>query len=347
MLFQPLHVADGELARGASVARALGSDFVADVLEAGQRQLEKAPEVHRMIADWPGDPARAAVAMRFNGALHALARRGDMPALAALYTTRSGDFDGPIGDALSRESAAIASWMQRQPQTNEVGRAAAIVAALTTAQGTEDLPIELLEIGSSAGLNLNLGRYGYDLGGVALGDPDSTVRIAPSWTGPAIRAARLDIVAARGVDLDPLDPADEATRDRLLAYVWADQPERAERLTRALAIARLNPPRVDRQDAPSWLADRLAEPQDDGVCRVVFHSMVLQYLTAQERASVRKTIEAAGAGATARRPLVCIGYEWNPARTSVRLQMTRWPDGVPRDLASCHAYGAWIDWSGP
>ena len=347
MLYQPLIVADGELARGASVARALGSDFVADVLEAGQRQLEKAPEVHRMIADWPGDPARAAVAMRFNGALHALARRGDIPSLTALYKTRSGDFDGPIGDALSRESAAIASWMERPPQTNEVGRAAAIVAALTVAQGTEDLPIELLEIGASAGLNLNLGLYGYDLGGVPLGDAHSRVRIAPSWTGPAIRPARLDIVSARGVDLDPLDPADEATRERLLAYVWADQPTRAERLSQAIAVAQRHPPSIDRQDAASWLTARLSQPQHDGVCRVIFHSMVLQYLSARDRTLVRQTVEAAGARATARRPLVQIGYEWNPARTAVRLQMTRWPEGITHDLASCHAYGAWIDWSGP
>ncbi|QQV76710.1 DUF2332 family protein [Sphingomonas aliaeris] len=346
MLFQPLHVADGELARGASVARALGSDFVADILEAAQRQLGKAPELLRMIEEWPGDPARAAVAMRFNGALHALARRGDMQALATLYKTRSGDFDGPIGDALSRESAAIASWMQRPPQTNEVGRAAAIVAALTVAQDIDALPIELLEIGSSAGLNLNLGLYGYDLGGVMLGDPLSSVQMAPRWNGPAIHPGPIGIVAARGVDLDPLDPADEATRDRLLAYVWADQPARADRLTQALAIARRHPPRVDRQDAASWLAERLAEPQDEGICRVVFHSMVLQYLTAPDRALIRQMIEAAGARATALRPLVWIGYEWNPARTSVRLTMTRWPGGETRDLARCHAYGAWIDWSG-
>lgn len=347
MLYQPLYAVDGELARGASVARALGSDFVAQVLEAGQRQLAKAPALVRMIAEWPGDPARAAVAMRFNGALHALARRGDMPALSRLYAERSGDFDGPIGDALVRESVMIADWMQRPPQTNEVGRAGAIVAALMAAQDTEALPIELLEIGSSAGLNLNLGRYGYDLGGVVLGDAGSTVRIAPTWSGPAIRPGRLDIVSARGVDLDPLDPADDATCDRLLAYVWADQPDRADRVKRAIAVARLHPPRVDRANAASWIAERLAEPQDDGVCRVVFHSMVLQYLAGTDRASVRRTIEAAGARATARRPLLWIGYEWNPARTEVLLRMTRWPGGVTRDLARCHAYGAWIDWSGP
>ncbi|KQS05126.1 hypothetical protein ASG11_02950 [Sphingomonas sp. Leaf357] len=340
-------VNEAELIRQASVARRLGSPFVARILEAGQRQLSHAPTTRQMIANWPGDPARAAMAMRFNGALHALARRGGVPALGELYARKGGDFDGPVAAALAQEDDFIATWMRRTPQTNEVGRSAAIVLALLVAHADHGLPFELLELGSSAGLNLNLARYSYDLGGVVIGDSASNVRLSPHWTGPAIRPAAIDVVSARGVDIDPLDPADAATRERLLAYVWADQPERAERLERALAIARDHPPRIDRGTAADWIERQLLGPQDEGVCRVVFHSMVLQYLHADDRARVASAIQAAAGRASAKRPLVWIQYEWNADRTDVVLQTTSWPGGIKRDLARCHAYAAWIDWTGP
>ncbi|MFS2108344.1 DUF2332 domain-containing protein [Sphingomonas sp. Sphisp140] len=340
------NAAAGELHRQARVARRLGSPFVASVLEAGHRQLFLAPRTSALIAGWPRDPSSSALAMRFNAALHALARRGEPAALRALYAREHDDYDGAIGAALAASDDFIAHWMQDTPQTNEVGRAAAIGAALMVVRRKFDLPFELLELGSSCGLNLNLARYGYDLGGVLAGDMESPVHVMPLWTGPAPFPAPIDVAAARGVDLNPLDAGDAATRERLLSYVWADQPGRARRLERALDLALSHPPRIDRQDAASWLVERLAEPQGAGRCRVVFHSMVLQYLSGEDRGTVLRAIHGAGARATAERPLAWIGFEWTPTRSEVHLTLTCWPSGETRRLATCHAYGNWIDWLG-
>lgn len=334
----------GELWRQAKVARTLGSPFVASVLEAGERQLRRAPLTATLIETWPRDPSAEALAMRFNAALHALARGTDAPALRALYTREHADYDRTIGDALEAHDAFVCRWMRDTPQTNEVGRAAAIAAALMVAQSEFGLPFELLELGSSCGLNLNLAHYAYDLGGVAAGEADSPVRITPAWRGPPPPDSRFAVVAARGVDLNPLRADHAVTRDRLLAYVWADQPERALRLEQALLLAMRHPPRIDRADAASWLAERLREPQDAGVCRVVFHSMVLQYLSGSDRGTVNDAIAAAGARATAARPLARISFEWTPPRTEVQLWLTCWPTGERRQLATCHAYGHSIDW---
>jgi hypothetical protein len=321
-----------ELSRQARIARELGSPFVAAVLEAGNRQLGQAP--------------RTALAMRFNGALHALARRGMPPALKSLYRREHEDYDGAIGAALAAEDDFIAEWMRDPPQTNEVGRAAAIGAALMVARRKFGLPFELFELGSSCGLNLNLARYAYDLGGISAGAPDSPVRIAPEWRGLRPASAPIEVVAARGVDLKPLDAGDEKTRERLLSFVWADQPKRARRLQYALSLARRFPPRIDRADAASWLAERLDSPQQAGLCRVVFHSMVLQYLTGEDRMRVMEAIARAGARATADRPMAWVGFEWTPERSEVRLSLTCWPSGETRILAICHPYGDWIDWRG-
>lgn len=329
------------LARQAQVVRALGSVFVAAILEAGERQLHRAPRTARLIDGWPGDPAADALAMRFNGALHALARRGDCAALTDLYAARTGDFDRVIGAAMAAFDAFIADWMREPPQTNEVARSAAIMAALMTLRAEVDLPVELLELGASAGLNLNLGRYAFDLGGVRVGDATSPVRIAPEWRGPPPLARPVAVAAARGVDLRPLAVGDPTARERLMAYVWADQPDRAARLHHALVIARAHPPVVEQADIADWLPRELSRPAGSQVCRVVVHAMSLQYCGASTRATVDAAL------ANARTPIARIGFEWTEARDAVHLTLTTYPGGRARHLATCHAYGHWIDWHGP
>ncbi|MEH3047336.1 DUF2332 domain-containing protein [Sphingomonas adhaesiva] len=328
----------------AAAVRAMGSPFVAAVLDAVGRQLARAPLTSALVADWPRDEAADALAMRVAGALHALARAGDDAALALLYRDRTGDMDRTIGDALARADAFVADWIRDPPQTNEVGRTAATMAALMVLRARFAMPCALLELGASAGLNLNLTRYAHDLGGVAAGDAASPVRIAPDWRGPPPPAHAVEIASARGVDLHPLAADEQDARDRLMAFVWPDDAARADRLSAALRIARDAPPRVDRGNVVDWLPAQLAEPQPAGTCRVVVHSMVLQYLAPAARAAVEDALAIAGARATAERPLARIGFEWTPARDAVRLRLTSWPDGRTVDLATCHAYGAWIDW---
>lgn len=336
----------GEFARQADIARALGSPFVASVLEAGERHIRRAPRTAALIETWPGDPSAAALAMRFNAAIHALARRGRPQRLESLYQRQHDDFDGALCAALVSEDEFIAHWMRQPTQTNEVNRAAAILSALMVASDKFGLPFELLELGSSAGLNLNLARYAYDLGGVPAGTLGASVQIAPTWHGASPPEAAVEVVAAQGVDLHPLDVADEATRERLLSFVFADQPARAERLQNAIALAQRHPPRIARADAVSWLAEQLVVPQEAGRCRAVFHSMVLQYLSDADRRAGIDLIAAAGARATAERPLAWISFEWTRDRSEVQLWLTMWPSGEARLLARCHPYGAWIDWQG-
>lgn len=335
-----------ELLAQADVALALGSPFVAAVLRAASRQIWRAPLTAALMADWPGDLAAAAMAMRLNAALHGLARRAVLPGLTRLYQEQHGDFDAVLGEVLARHDDFIAQWMQRPTQTNEVGRAAAIWAALMVAGQGRGLPFELLELGASSGLNLNLAHYAYDLGGLMTGARASGVHIRPVWRGAPPQGAPVAIHSARGVDLHPLDAAQCDTRQRLMAYVWADDAERSARLDQALTLAVQNPPVVDKGGASAWLGQHLQTRQPAGVCRVVFHSMVLQYLDRADRAGVASQMAAAGAKATAERPLAWISFEWSEDRGEVELLLTCWPQGQTRRLAICHPYGHWIDWRG-
>ena len=114
--------------------------------------------------------------------------------------------------------------------------------------------------------------------------------------------AVVTVAEARGVDLHPLDVNDPAACERLASFIFADQPERAERLERALEIGRGHPPRLEVGDAASWLAERLTDSQADHRHRVVLHSMVLQYLSAEDRARIEASVQSAGASATPTAP---------------------------------------------
>ncbi|QTC89845.1 DUF2332 domain-containing protein [Brevundimonas goettingensis] len=333
-----------EFLRQAQRCREMGSPFLASVLEAVDRQLLHAPISANMIMDWSGDLAAAAVALRFNGALHALARRGEPQYLAALYRREHDDFDGAVAAALAQEDRFIANWLREPTQTNEIARAAAILSGLMAAPLNRPMPFELLELGSSCGLNLNLARYAYDLGGLTAGDPASPVRIAPRWRGAAPTVTPVTIASARGVDLHPLNAADANDRERLLSFTWSDQPERSKRLEGALQVALAHPPRIERGDALDWLTEQLAQPQEFGQCRAIVHSMFLQYLPDWDQQAISIMIAAAGAMATSERPLIWIGYEWTKDRTEVELRLTSWPSGETVVLAKGHPYGDWLEW---
>ena len=306
--------------------------------------LTRDTRIGARVLDWPGDPSADALPLRLLGGVNALVRARRDEALAAVF---AGDLDGAeaaLANALRDHDDELLPWLDGPPQTNEVGRAAAIVAALLVVAERLGQPVELLELGSSGGLLLNLARYNYDLGGVAVGDPASPLVIRPEWRGAPPPSAQLEVHAARGVDIQPLDLGDPATRERLLTYIWPEQPERLARLETAMGLARAYPPRIDRADGADWLEQRLVELQSPGVTRVVFHSVALQYFPPAGRERVRAAIEAAGARATLGRPLAWISFEMDPARGTMMLRLRTWPDGEDAELAACHPHATWIEW---
>lgn len=338
-----------DLLRQAGIARNLGSRFVGRVLEAAARQLDCAPVLAARVDGWPGDFAADAVAMRLNAGLHALARQDFTPELGQLYRKRQGDFEHVIAGALAAGEAELLEWLKWPTQTNEVGRSSAFMAALLDLSAQDPKPVEMLEIGASAGLNLNVAHYGHVLAGRIAGNPHSPLVLRPEWTGAAPPDATVDITSARGVDLRPIDISEAAARERMMAFVWADRDDRALRLARALDVARRHPPAVDEGEALEWLPAQLLKPQEAGVRRVVCHSMVAQYLSPGERRGLFSAIYQAGARATADRPLAWLSLEWTRDRREAQLRATEWHgdgDGTTRVLAVCHPYGASIHWMG-
>ena len=331
----------------ASGCRAMNSPLTAKILETLADTLDHSTRTGARILDWPGDPMADALKLRIAGGLHALARLGEDAELAALYRGGTGDFTTILIRVLKEWDDWLYPWLDSPPQTNEVGRSAALMAGLMVAVQRLDMPIELLELGSSAGLNLNLDRFRYNLGRLEAGPNDAAVRIMPEWNGHAPEGRWPHVIARCGVDQNPLDVGDDAIAERLLAYCWPDQHDRLARLEAAIAIARAFPPAVAAGDAADWTEHMLAEPQAKGTARIVMHSVFWQYLPVDAQKRIEAAILKAGKTATPDCPLGWLSFEPDPSTISpMQLRLRVWPSGESLHLAACHPHGASINWYG-
>lgn len=326
---------------------AMGAPVTARVCQGLHDALSRETKTGSAVLDWPGEPIADALPLRLAGGVHALHQSGAEPALAAIYSGRQTDAEavrGLIAATLDRHDAELLPWLSGPPQTNEAGRSAAMMVGLLQVAARFGQPIELLEIGSSAGLNLLIDRYRYDLGGVTVGPENSPVTIRPEWRGPRPLDAPVRFASVRGVDIAPVDVRDPAQAARLQAYAWVDQPERAQRIEAGIAMIQQQPVDLVRGDAADWLEARLAEPQAEGVTRVLMHSVVWQYLPPDGQQRIRAAMHAAGAAATAERPLAWVVME--PRRDAARheIRVRIWPDGAPWSwIATTHPHGLWVE----
>lgn len=247
------------------------------------------PEVCAWIGTLPGikqQPNLVFAAARWHGV------RAPGPYAALREALLADGPDGPIR----------ATILERATQTNEVGRLATLLPAfarVAAEQTDPGRPLALLEAGASAGLCLYPDRWGYawrtDTGDVLLGEEP---RLACRVKGPApLPAAAPPIGWRGGVDLNPLDVTDADQMAWLEQLVWPEHDDRRERLRRAVAVARTDPPLLARGDLLTDLPELVERAAAHGTV-VVFHSAVIAYLEPADRERFDRLIRglvAAGA----------------------------------------------------
>lgn len=325
----------------------LGSAFTGRLCEILGKVLDDSTEVGRRVLGWAGPPdaLHDNIPLRLAGGLHWLVRSGRVPALGALYPPAPPPQEAALADAvvqaLEVQDTALQRWLDRAPQTNEVGRSAVLMSGLLAVAARFQIPMHLYELGASAGLNLQLDRYGYQLGDQRFGVADSPLQLRPTWSGGSPPQARVSVAERGGVDLDPLDARHDA--EILLAYVWPDQPDRLARLEAALEIAKRDPPQVENADAADWLERTLSLEPPPGVTRVVLHSIAFQYFAPGTQQRLEQRIEAAGTACTEDTPLAWLRFEMLPGEHKPSLRLRTWP-GEDCLLAWAHPHGSSVEW---
>jgi hypothetical protein len=324
----------------------LGSPLYGELLQRAADDADAGGPVAQALAGREDDALESMLQLRFMGAVHRLALAGDAPALAAVYPSCEGS--GEVAAAWPAFRSAVAEHLDllrrlvRSPvQTNEVGRSRALMLGFLTLAAETGLPLRLLELGSSAGLNLRWDGFHYSSGGFHFGDAASPVQFLEYAEGSLPSPpGQVRIVERAGCDEAPvaLDADGGLT---LRSYLWPDQLDRLRLLDGALQVAAAIPVSVERSGAADWLERRLAEPVQ-GVCTVVFHSIVMQYVDADERERMAGLLTEAGARATGDAPLARLMLE--PAGELADLRLTVWPGGEERLLAQAGYHGEPVRW---
>ncbi|SCY71255.1 DUF2332 domain-containing protein [Paracoccus tibetensis] len=335
--------------QGRACAR-LGSPFMARLMPLIGQRLSADSLVGARCLSWSGEPGPSgdSVPLRLGGALHGLVLDGTAPSLASAYPPTVASDDAlwaEVERALHLHQERILAWLERPPQTNEVRRAAAVIAGIWWALGqVGQRPVVLSELGASAGLNLQLDRFSVMVDGATHGPAGSIVDLRPEWRGPGRpEPCPIKVADRRGVDLSPLDASDPADALRLQAYIWPDQPERLARTRAAMTLVSAPP---DAGDAAPWLERRLAEATP-GMLHVVYTTIAAQYFPEATQAAIAHSLARAGASATADAPLLHLALEADGETPGAGLSATLWSGGEPKQsrLGRADFHGAWISWS--
>lgn len=325
-------IAQGEM------CTALGSPFTGALCAVFAADIDAGGPCADLIGDWPTNPQKDALALRLCGALHHATLTGAAPDLAAAYPANNTSWDigtiWPLARAyLIRELDTVRAFLTSPPQTNETRRAIALLPGFLKLAAEYDMPLHLLEIGASAGLNQNWDQFGYQTANWSrAGTSDVLVQTDWSAPPPAHLDAMPQIASRAACDLNPLNIHDPADALRLRCYIWPDQPDRLARFDAACALARKTGTHVEKADADAWLKAKLAARPQTGLT-VVYHSVFLQYPPRPVIANIIRTIEQAGVGATPAAPLAWLCYEpeglfGGPAKSPIMVaRMQVWPSG--------------------
>ncbi len=257
--------------------------------------------VREICRDWEDAPTESLVQLRLLAGLQRLVLTRRAGELGSYYPNLGGSAayrnSWPAFRAVLAEHVQeLRDALQVVPQTNEVGRATALLVGIFDAVRLSGLDrIRLLEPGASAGLNLLVDHFRIGGGtptGWASRPADSPLRLERAVIG-AVQPVDYTIVSRRGCDLAPVDPTTEEGRLTLTSFVWPDDLERHERLKAALQVAAHHPVTVDRSAASEWLDARLSEDAGHRVLTVVWNSVTAQYWPRDEQDRVHDILSAA------------------------------------------------------
>lgn len=339
------------LAQQADASERLGSPMYGALLHRTAAEVGRAGPVRQVLEPHADAAGPAATGLRLLGAVHRLVLDGHAGDLARYYPSVGGRWDldaaWPAYVALLDERRAdVTRWMRRPPQTNEVGRAAALAGGLLRLVAAHPLPVRLYELGASAGLNLRADLFRYDGVNGGWGPKDSPVRLDPAWEGVPTRVdGRLGVVERVGCDPDPVDASTAEGRLVLTSYIWPDQAARLDRLRGAFRVAADVPATVRQEPAAELVAGL---DLVDGTLTVLWHSLMWQYLDRTEKDAVDEDVHRLGASATDRAPFAHLFLEpWRRAPGTEHeflVVLKRWPGGKRSVLGSAHPHGVPVRW---
>ena len=338
----------------------LGSPLTKAVLEICLDDFLADGIVATLTRGWAGNPLDENMPLRMAGFIHFSALGGDAglhPHFASCGGTfrpyEKGELTRAVLDCFTRHEGDARKFFRRTPQTNETGRAGVLLLGFSEIARRTGLPLNLAEMGASAGLNLLFDKFHYqietDHGPLTWGPADSALTISAQWHGPSPPPLQSDITftGRAGCDLFPVDIGDAEARRTLEAWVWGDMSERRARLLAALTIADQTPLQLVRADAAGWGAAQIMN-RPRGQVTVLYHSLVWPYLDVSQRMAIESSFAQASEIVTPDTPLAWLKMDHDHMRPFSHLSYQLWtgengPEGEQVFIGPCDPHGAELE----
>ncbi|MCC3356041.1 DUF2332 domain-containing protein [Bacillus sp. REN16] len=183
-------------------------------------------------------------------------------------------------------------------QTNEVRRCSYLFPAFQSIYDIAKKPLALIEIGTSAGLQLLWDQYSYSYGtDKVYGNKDSALHITAEVRGdktPNLQDFIPPVAARIGIDLHPIDLRDNENALWLKALIWPEHHERRALFEKAAEYVKANELRLIKGNGVELIRDLSSEiPKEYAVC--VFHTHVANQMPSNVRTSLLEQVQRIGA----------------------------------------------------
>ena len=264
------------------------------------------------------------------------------PSLAALSTRSPEDaFPTFRSFVLSRREKIVELLATRLVQTNEVRRCAYLFPSMVfAARWFKGRPLALIEIGTSAGLNLLWDKYSYGYGERdALGDAGSPVSIRSELRGdiPDFFFDPMPQITQRiGLDLNIVDAQKPDEAAWLRALIWPEHEERRDVLDAALQCRSAFQLDLRQGDGFSMLMDVISEiPKESVAC--IYHTHVANQVGRDTQETLFSELAELGKA----RDLIHIFNNIKPT-----LHLSVYKNGIVKDipLARTDGHAKWFEW---
>lgn len=235
----------------------------------------------------------------------------------------------------------------RVTNTNEVARSTALYPAFDHVTREAGEPLHLIEIGPSAGFNLNWDRYHYTYRNGAGAQTRGLASASLKLEAEVHSTRLLDLgrefpnVASRvGLELNPVSLHSPEDRLWLKALIWPEHKHRLTRLELAIATARAHPHKIIAGDALTNLAP-VAQALPRAGALVVYHSHVTYQFSEEMRERLTRTLETL----SRERSIYRISIEWDGGEYPVVVGRYENGTATKRTVALCDPHGSWIEWT--
>ncbi|AND41465.1 DUF2332 domain-containing protein, partial [Cytobacillus oceanisediminis] len=229
----------------------------------------------------------------------------------------------------------------RLVQTNEVRRCAYLYPAFCTIYEKAKKPLYLVEIGTSAGLQLLWDKYSYSYGQNNIyGSIDSKLNITAEIKGeitPILHSTPPPVSARIGLDLNTIDLNDIEENLWLKSLIWTEHSERLFMFEEAANYIKENPISLIDGDGISLLSKYVEKvPKESVIC--IFHTHVANQMPLEMKKNLLKTVKDIG-------KVRDVFHIYNNVQDRY-LHLDYYLDGIESQntIAETDGHGRWFEW---